>query len=249
MSKDNKRRLFEMMHKVGKMPLMEIDRIKFSDLRDGCVNLMTVREILNYHLQRQKMTSYQKGPLDRTIPHVHASNIKIKIPEEGLPPEDDPKGEVIDIEAFKNLITQEPKSLFGINEKMKKTATKYSITYDCGLPAYRSLVFDLEKNEFLIVNTCTGAGNCVNHCYAKSGYYLIFPSSNLNGLQKLNYLLNYPEKYEEKLYNDIKNKIKNEKNRTVYMRWNDSGDFFVKEYFRIAFDITKRLREEGLINS
>ena len=249
MWRDNRDRLFYLMERVGKTPLMEIDRdVRFSDLRDGCLTFDTVREILNYHLQRQKMTSYQKGTLNRRIPHVHTSNIKIKIPEEGLSPEDEAKGVGIDIEGFRDLITQEPASLFGKNEKIKKTETKDSITYVCGFPAFRSLVFDLERDEFIEVNTCTGAGPCVDHCFAKSGFYLTFPGINLSGLRRLNFLLNHPERYEERLYNDIKNVIKNKKNKTVYMRWNDSGDFFVKEYFRIAFDVTKRLRDEGFDN-
>ncbi len=49
MNKYNKQRLFEMMNKIGGMPLMEIDRVeRFPDLKDGKLNPEETVEILNY---------------------------------------------------------------------------------------------------------------------------------------------------------------------------------------------------------
>lgn len=160
MNKYNKQRLFEMMHKVGKMPLMEIDRLqRFADMKDGCLNHKQVLEIFNYHLERSYMTG-QKPKLNRAIPFLHASNIPIvdgKIPirilDDDSSKEDDLNKYSVDIEEFAKLITQEPKGFIDKNQKMIKTAFDNSIVYDFGLPAYRSLVFDLEKNEFFIYIT------------------------------------------------------------------------------------------------
>ncbi len=250
MNKYNKQRLFEMMNKVSGMPLMEIDKVgRFPDLKDGRLNPEETVEILNYFLERKKEKPWKRGKVDRSRPYIHASNIPIKLYDDPSSEEDFGQQE-IDLEGFIDLITKEPIKFLTKNEKIQKTAYGNVITYNTGLPAFRGLVFDEDNKEFLVVNTCTGAGTCLSECYAKKGSYVMFPAPNLKPIRILNYLLNNPDGFERKAYNEIHTILNQRgfKKKIIYIRWNDSGDFFVNEYFRIALDVTKRLREEGFDN-
>ena len=244
-----------MMHKVGKMPLMEIDRIeKFPDLKtpnffnfsDKNLRDEDVVKILNYFLERKKLKSYKRGKLDKKYPYIHGSNIPIKLVDD----DSDVESGEIDLDAFISLITEEPKNLLVQNKKMLKTSYEDIVTYNTGLPAFRGLVYDEDNKEFIIVNTCTGAGICLADCYAKKGAYVMFPAPNLKPMRVLNYLLNHPEDFERKAYKEVLSKLKKRgyDKKNIYIRWNDSGDFFVNEYFRIAMNITETLRNEGFHN-
>ena len=55
------------------------------------------------------------------------------------------------------------------NEKMQHSDGTTSIFYNVGIPALTGLGYDEEKQEFAIVNTCPGAGECKTFCYALKG--------------------------------------------------------------------------------
>lgn len=122
-------------------------------------------------------------------------------------------------------------------------------TVGVSIPALRGLVYDEEKKVFYFVNTCPGAGECVNFCYAMRGRYL-YEGPYMKHTRTLNLLLNDPERFEEKLLNELKSFAKvefvnGEKVKTIKVRWNDAGDFFAKKYMDIAKDVTRKLANKG----
>jgi hypothetical protein len=133
---------------------------------------------------------------------------------------------------------------------MKKSSGEDVFVYKTGVPAFRGIVFDKEENKFYNINTCPGAGECVIVCYALKGNYIRYAGAYDNMTRILNKLLNEPDEFEQMLYDEIKAICKSKKafganNSVVQIRWNDSGDFFGKEYTRIANDVIKTLQSEG----
>ena len=222
------------MNKVAKMPLDEIDwKGEFSDVSKTCVNIEELKEYLNDRIANRELKPHlrRREPLDK--PHIHLSAV----------PFDD--GGEIDIETFITDITKMPNEILGKNEKIKKSEDNNSIGFNVGVPALRGLVYDIENKRFYYVNTCPGAGSCATICYAKRGNYIQYPGPFVNRTRVLNLLLNYPEKFERILAREIEIKLLKNEEKTVNLRWNDSGDFFANKFFEIASRITKTLLESG----
>lgn len=171
---------------------------------------------------KEKRDSYQ-------LPHIHASNIKIK----------DENGKDYDLEALKLAITRRPSSLLKQNEKMKHSDGSASIFYNVGLPALKGLAVNEETNEFVIIDTCPGAGACKIFCYAKKGSYIQYSAVSLKQTQTLNFLMNDPEGFKKVLSDEISAAVKkfSKDDVQVMVRWHDSGDFFSNEYLSLAYSI------------
>jgi len=163
------------------------------------------------------------------MPFVHPSNVKIV----------DEEDREIDLDSLRKNIIKRPSTLLKKNEKMQHsdgTATQY---FNIGLPALKGLAVNEETDEFVIVNTCPGAGACKVFCYAKKGNYVMFKDVSMLQTQTLNFLLNDPEGFAERLKTDIRKAIKKyqKDNVDVVIRWHDAGDFFSPEYMDLAFDV------------
>jgi len=231
MSKYGKERLVEMMHKVGGMPINEIDwEGEFSDVSKECMNVEALKDYFNKIIDNQKLPSDKRT---KSTLLIHNKSIPF-----------DEKGE-IDVDAFIQNITKIPTQIYSQNAKMGKSGDDKSITFNVGIPALRGIVYDIEHKEFYVVNTCPGAGACAAVYYARRGRFVLLP--NIFGKQTriLNLLLNDPDLFRKLLKHEIEPLIWKNKGKKVFFRWNDAGDFFSKKYFEIATRITKELLENG----
>ena len=84
-------------------------------------------------------------------PYIHGGNIEIV---------DAGTGKVFDTEALKKLVMERPKNILKQNQKMQHSDGTSSVFYNVGLPALKGLAVDENKDKFVIVNTCPGAGQC-----------------------------------------------------------------------------------------
>jgi len=241
----------------------------------SCIDPEEFGEYLNFLVKRQKMPASKREPVPIKQPWVHASTIH-KAGEPRLVKRRGPFGEEgtweelkfrdvgslnlsgeeydeiikvlgdFDIERFINEISQEPINIVDANDKMAKSFTEDSVTYNTGIPAFKGLIYNKDKNQFMYVTTCPGAGSCIKPCYARHGNYIKYPNPYLRATQILNYLLNEPELYRAKIYKELEDLCKQHgQDVTVYMRWNDSGDFFTHVYFDIAKSVTEELIKNG----
>jgi len=246
MNKDGKQRLFEMMERVSKMPtnlneiyfsqenLDEVDVEKdWNDMSHQCWDIDKLKDYLNYILD-----NYAKPSHKRDKPSLIIHNKVIKKTDENE----------IDVQDFINqIITEPPNIITKGNTKMMKSSTDEFYSVTIGLPAFRGIVYDIEHNRFIVVNTCPGAGRCVAPCYARKGNYVRLPSVFLKQTRILNLLLNDPKKFKTKLKAEI-NEIGISKyfnGKEMRFRFNDSGDFFTKKYFEIGKEIINELKAEG----
>ena len=162
-------------------------------------------------------------------PYVHGSNIEVK----------DEAGKKYNTEALKSAIMQRPKSILGQNAKMQHSETGTEAVYDIGLPALKGLAVNENTGEFVIVDTCPGAGACKTYCYAMKGSYVMFKAVSLGLSRMLNFLLNDPEGFAAKLNDEIAEaKLKNaKKGAKTVVRWHDAGDFFSEQYLDMAYSV------------
>lgn len=197
----------------------------------------------------------KKGKTEKyKMPYVHRSSLTAL----------DPEGKEIDLEALKKIITTRPGSLFKKNAKMKhsggekavgpeasagsmisqnkkmKASGQKSIFVNIGLPALKGLAVDEKTNDFVVVDTCPGAGECKTFCYAMKGGYVQFKGSWQRLSRMLNFLLNDPDGFENMLTTELAGLQKRNKNTLIEVRWHDAGDFFSPEYLNLAIDIAKK---------
>lgn len=168
------------------------------------------------------------------MPYVHGSNIQIK----------DENGKDYDLDALKKMITKRPSGLLKQNEKMKHSDGTADVFYNIGLPALKGLAVNEQTGEFVVVDTCPGAGACKTYCYARKGGYIQYPAASMKQSQTLNFLLNDPEGFSAELSKEIESAVKKwknwkEDNVQVNVRWHDAGDFFSPEYLKVAFAIAR----------
>ena len=207
-------------------------------------------------IKDKELTAY----LDRTIekekkktdkfklPYIHRSNIVKKyqkddniISSDKQVPIVDTEERKYDLEKLAADITQRPTQLLKQNEKMQHSDGTTSIFYNIGLPALTGLGYDEAKKEFVVINTCPGAGECKTFCYALKGGYVQWPSSSTSQTRILNFLYNDPSGFFEKLNAEIdeqkrKGDAKQDKHKVV-VRWHDAGDFFSDEYLDLAYKL------------
>ena len=176
-----------------------------------------------------KITDKQTKKDQYKMPFLHPSNIQIK----------DEKGNDFDLDALRAEITKRPNKITSQNQKMQHSDGTSSIFLNVGLPALKGLAVNEKTGEFVIVDTCPGAGACQTFCYAMKGSYVMFKAVSMNQTRLLNYLLNDPDGFAEEM--DAEIKLAQAKNRRAQLkvRWHDAGDFFSPEYLSVAYKIAK----------
>ena len=102
------------------------------------------------------------------MPYVHRGNIKIK----------DESDHTFDLDKLKAAITQRPDKILKQNEKITHSGGGSTVYYNIGLPALKGLAVNEKTGEFVVVDTCPGAGACKVYCYAKKGGYVQWKASS-----------------------------------------------------------------------
>lgn len=158
---------------------------------------------------------------------------------------DTQSGTTFDIEALKKHLSARPKNILSQNVKMKKSGGKDVIYYNFGIPALVGLAVNEQTNQFVIVSTCPGAGQCQMYCYAMKGGYVQYPESSVKQTRMLNFLLNNPTGFFEQLKKEIANEVRKaaKKDVKIVIRWHDAGDFFSEEYKKLFFQVVEAFPE------
>ena len=191
-------------------------------------------EVIQDYLRKRAAGTLSKSERYK-MPYIHKSNVKIV----------DEQNNLYDMNALKDLIKQRPSKLLKQNEKVSHSGGVDTQYFNIGLPALTALAVNEKTNDFVIVNTCPGAGMCKVFCYARKGGYVQWKSSSLSQTKIVNYLLNDPEGFKNQLIAEISKQKTNKgkKGVQVAIRWHDSGDFFSNQYLNLAYDIAKRFPE------
>lgn len=206
---------------------------KIDEVLDAQSRKLGGKELTDY---LDRILAKQKGKTDKyKLPYVHRSLVKDLIPIV------DQEKNPYDLDKLAKDITVRPTKLLKQNEKMQHSDGTTSIFYNVGIPALTGLGYDEEKQEFAIVNTCPGAGECKTFCYALKGGYVQWRASSLSQTRILNYLWNDPDGFMEQLSTEIdrenrKADAKQGKHK-VTIRWHDAGDFFSDKYLEMAYKL------------
>jgi len=262
MVKDTKQRLFEMMNRVGKMPINEsnvgylskeeflnelaLNEIdfdqEFSGTSANCLNPAAIVKWLNEELERLRFNRGDAGKKRKEGDKIKSKPTDIIMTQKNIEGLIDSTGD-INIDMFIKNLGKEPTTVFDANKKMEKSDIgRPQVTVNTGLPALVGIVYDIDNEKFYSVTTCPGAGTCILGCYAREAFYRMSDSKVMKLTRRLNLLLNNPQRYEEKIYDELTGKIgKIPKDYQLVIRWNDAGDFFSDRYFQVARNITKKL--------
>ena len=173
-----------------------------------------------------------KTKMDKyTMPYVHRGNIEIK----------DENDRTFDLDKLRAAITNRPAKILKQNEKITHSGGGSTVYYNIGLPALKGLAVNEATGEFVVVDTCPGAGACKVYCYAKKGGYVQWKASSMSQTRQLNFLLNDPQGYKNKLENELRSAVAKygKKGTKVVVRWHDAGDFFSPEYLDLAYSVAK----------
>jgi hypothetical protein len=148
-----------------------------------------------------------------------------------------------DVEGYKKLIMERPKSLLKANSKMEKSGGDTLVFYNTTLPAIQGLAVNETTGDLIVVNTCPGADECKNDCYARKGNYVKNKAASINQQRTLNYILNDYEGYKEELRMSLHlNAMKNKRSgKKTVLRFNDSGDMLSDKYFEMAADLARSM--------
>jgi hypothetical protein len=173
-----------------------------------------------------------KTKMDKyTMPYVHRGNIQIK----------DESDRTFDLNKLKAAITQRPDKILKQNEKITHSGGGSTMYYNIGLPALKGLAVNEATGDFVVVDTCPGAGACKVYCYAKKGGYVQWKASSMSQTRQLNFLLNDPQGYKNKLESELRSAEAKygKKGTKVVVRWHDAGDFFSPEYLDLAYSVAR----------
>lgn len=173
---------------------------------------------------KEKQDKYQR-------PYIHGGNIPIVNDE----------GKKYDLDALRKTFSERPTKILKQNEKMQHSDGTSSIFFNVGLPALKGLAVDEDTGEFVVIDTCPGAGACKTYCYAMKGGYVQWKASSLSSTRLLNFLYNDPEGFMSMLSDEIgaAEKKYGKKNTKVVVRWHDAGDFFSPQYLEMAYNVAK----------
>lgn len=180
-----------------------------------------------------KTASGKKTKLDKyTMPYVHRGNIEIK----------DEKNRKFDLDKLKLAIITRPTKLLKQNEKITHSGGETAQYFNIGLPALKGLAVNEKTNEFVVVDTCPGAGACKVYCYAKKGGYVQWKASSMSQTKVLNFLLNDPQGFKSKLEAEIQIQVDKfaKKGVKIVIRWHDAGDFFSPDYVDLAYSVARK---------
>ena len=233
--------------------LTEIDfKDAFKDVKATCLSPDMVVNMLNDELGRlnHNKEAKEKDKVKRGKKDIIVTRGNIEQLQD--------KSGNINIDMFIKNLTAEPDTIFDHNPKMEKSDEgRPQITVNTGLPAIKGIVYDMDKKEFLSLNTCPSAGICQMDCYARKAFYVMDDTKTMKLTRRLNFLLNNPDGYKAKILSELEPIAQNLKRTSVgkaekmrlLIRWNDAGDFFGDMYLKIAKDVTKELisKEPGCI--
>ena len=180
----------------------------------------------------QRTAAGEKEKLDKyKMPYVHKGNIEIK----------DENDRTFDLDKLKAAITTRPEKILKQNEKISHSGGGSTVYFNIGLPALKGLAVNESTGDFVVVDTCPGAGACKVYCYAKKGGYVQWKASSLSQTKQLNFLLNDPSGYKAKLKSELSAAEKKfgKKGTKVVVRWHDAGDFFSPDYLNLAYSIAR----------
>lgn len=180
----------------------------------------------------QRTVSGEKEKLDKyKMPYVHKSNVEIK----------DENNRTYDLDKLKAAIITRPEKILKQNEKITHSGGGSTVYFNIGLPALKGLAVNERTGDFVVVDTCPGAGACKVYCYAKKGGYVQWKTSSLSQTRQLNFLLNDPIGYKAKLESELRSAVTkfDKKNTKVVVRWHDAGDFFSPDYLDLAYSVAK----------
>jgi hypothetical protein len=182
------------------------------------------------YLRRTKMGAKTKRE-KFTMPYIHRGNIEIK----------NGSDQTYDQEKLKASIKTRPEKILKQNKKMEKSGTPDTVFFDIGLPALVGLAVNEKTNEFIIINTCPGAGACKVYCYAKKGGYVQWKEASMSQTRLLNYLVNDPQGFKNQFEAELRSKLPSakKKGKKILVRWHDAGDFFSPEYLNLAYSIAR----------
>lgn len=190
---------------------------------------------------KQKITSGEIDPKKLKAKQFTTQATKVSKPmihRSSVPIVDDRTGQVIyDLDKLAASITKHPESLLKANEKMLKSGGQDITIANFGIPAIVGLVVDEKNNEFRVITTCPGAGECKAFCYVGAGNYIKYAASSETMMRALNYIYNDPNGFKQQMINELKALVK--PGVKVYLRWHDAGDFFSPDYLHLAFDVAK----------
>jgi len=181
------------------------------------------------------ITSKTKSKADKyKKPYIHGSNIPIV----------GAGGEKYDLKKLRSDITKRPAKVLKQNEKMQHSDGTASVFYNVGLPALKGLAVDEDNGEFVIIDTCPGAGACQTYCYAMKGGYIQWKNVSMGQSQLLNFLYNDPSGFMGMMGSEIeaadKKFNKKDKKTKLVIRWHDAGDFFSPQYLAMAYSLAKK---------
>ena len=232
----------------------KIDEDELDEVLDAPTRSASNKELQDY---LSRTVDKKKLKTDKyKMPYIHRSNIvnKYKKDDDKEPKDDnilatdkqvpivDPNGQQYDLEKLAADITERPKRILSQNEKMTHGDGTETVFFNIGIPALTGLGYDETKKEFVIINTCPGAGECKTFCYALKGGYVQWSPVSLGQTRKLNFLYNDPSGFFDKLNTEIdlennKSLVKDDPNVSLAVRWHDAGDFFSDEYLDLSYKL------------
>lgn len=201
-----------------------------ADMLGATTRPLTPDEMQDY---LAKTAAGKKTKLDKyTMPYVHRGNIEIK----------DENDRKFDLDKLKAAIITRPTKLLKQNEKITHSGGETAQYYNIGLPALKGLAVNEKTGDFVVVDTCPGAGACQVYCYAKKGGYVQWKASSMSQTKVLNFLLNDPQGFKAKLESEIQTEVDKfaKKGAKVVIRWHDAGDFFSPDYVDLAYSVAKK---------
>jgi hypothetical protein len=201
-----------------------------ADMLGAMTRAMTPDEMQDY---LAKTAAGKKTKLDKyTMPYVHRGNIEIK----------DENDRKFDLDKLKAAIITRPVKLLKQNEKITHSGGETAQYFNIGLPALKGLAVNEKTGDFIVVDTCPGAGACKVYCYAKKGGYVQWKASSMSQTRVLNFLLNDPQGFKAKLESEIQTEVDKfaKKGAKVVIRWHDAGDFFSPDYVDLAYSVARK---------
>ena len=201
-----------------------------ADMLGAMTRTMTPDEMQDY---LAKTADGKKTKLDKyTMPYVHRGNIEIK----------DENDRKFDLDKLKAAIITRPTKLLKQNEKITHSGGETAQYFNIGLPALKGLAVNEKTGDFIVVDTCPGAGACKVYCYAKKGGYVQWKASSMSQTKVLNFLLNDPQGFKAKLEPEIQTEVDKfaKKGAKVVIRWHDAGDFFSPDYVDLAYSVARK---------
>ena len=220
-----------MMNKFHAVPLDQFvkQELDEADMLGATTTPISAADMQDY---LRRTAGGSKTKMDKyTMPYVHRGNIQIK----------DESDRTFDLNKLKAAITQRPDKILKQNEKITHSGGGNTMYYNIGLPALKGLAVNEATGDFVVVDTCPGAGACKVYCYAKKGGYVQWKASSMSQTRQLNFLLNDPQGYKNKLESELRSAEAKygKKGTKVVVRWHDAGDFFSPEYLDLAYSVAR----------